>query len=874
MTAAHTENERIEAALRHVPANDRNLWLKILMALKSEYDEAGRDIAETWSKTDPSFNAQDFRDVWKGTKPGGGVNIGTLIHYAKQHGWRDDQPHVKPTPEQIAQRKAGAAKRDELERIEKARRHQEAAKTAQNVHHAAPLALPNNLYLVRKDVLPVSMLKELPASKLAKILNYAPQSDGQPLTGNILIAPIMVSGKLASLEFIDESGRKSALKGGAKAGGYAPLQAMPEGNGEGLTLLIGEGVASCLTAKQATGYPAFAALSSGNLLSVAKQLRTKYPTAAFVILGELLKSSGELDPHSTHAAEAIGARLAVPDFGKERHQEQTDINDLSAKFGADAVQKLIDEATRADDTQAPQNTIEAPIAAEIFDTNKAETTAETRPGLDIQALAKLSLVEYDRIRESTAIEQGVRVSTLDTLVSDARRAKASDSKPMMFKIVEPWQDPVNPVELLNTINATVKRFIICDDATAHAATLWIVFSWLIDHAEVAPIAIITAPEKRCGKSQFLDLISRLSRKPLVASNISPPAVFRVIEAHRPTLFIDECDTFLRDNEELRGVINSGHTRQSAYVIRTTGDDHEPKQFSTWSAKVLCGIGAMPETLMDRAIVLELRRKLATESVERLRHAERGLFDRLARKLARFADDFAGQITALRPSLPDELNDRAQDNWEVLLQIADFAGGHWPKTARTAALKISAEKEQMQSVSVELLGDIQDVFTAKRTPRISTADLIEALINDGELSWATYNRGKPLSFKQLAKRLKEFGIQSKDIKMFGHVKKSFELTQFADAFSRYLSPSTENLPLPATETHKSPPLQGLGENLAATCAATIRYPLPNTVAANGNGSATENVPATRKPFNDGLSGEKVAGSGKIGGVTAGHIEVTL
>ena len=379
MNTAHTENERIWSALQCIPANDRDLWLSILMALKSEYDEAGRDIAETWSQTDPDFNAQDFRDVWKSIKPGGGRTIGTLIHHAKQHGWRDDQPHVKPTAEQIAARNAEAAKRAELERIEKARGHQEAAKLAALIWNKAKPVQDGHPYLMRKGVQAIPALGELQADELKALAGYVVKSSSEPLTGRVLIAPIMVRGALASLEFIDESGRKSALSGGAKAGGYAPLQATPEGNGEGLTLLIGEGVASCMTAKQATGYLAFAALSSGNLLSVAKQLRTDYPAAAFVILGELLKSSGEIDPHSIQAAEAIGARLAVPDFGIERHQEQTDINDYAQKFGVKAVQELIDEATQADATQAPQTTIEAPIAAEIFDTNEAETTAETRP---------------------------------------------------------------------------------------------------------------------------------------------------------------------------------------------------------------------------------------------------------------------------------------------------------------------------------------------------------------------------------------------------------------------------------------------------------------------------------------------------------------
>ena len=213
----------------------------------------------------------------------------------------------------------------------------------------------------------------------------------------------------------------------------------------------------------------------------------------------------------------------------------------------------------------------------------------------------------------------------------------------MFQTVEAWPEEINADELLLEIHKTMRRFIVCSNETAITATLWIAFTWFIDQVQVAPLAVITAPEKRCGKSQLLNLFSLLCYRALVASNIAPAAVYRIIEAHAPTLLIDEADSFMRDNEELRGVINSGHTRQSAYVIRCVGDDHEPRQFSTWGAKALSGIGHLPETIMDRAVILELRRKLPSESVTRLRHADPEVFKRLASKLARFAADSAQTI---------------------------------------------------------------------------------------------------------------------------------------------------------------------------------------------------------------------------------------
>jgi len=52
---------------------------------------------------------------------------------------------------------------------------------------------------------------------------------------------------------------------------------------------------------------------------------------------------------------------------------------------------------------------------------------------------------------------------------------------------------------------------------------------------------------------------------VVSSNVSSSALFRVIEEMRPTLFIDEADTFLGGNEELRGILNSGYNKKTPYV---------------------------------------------------------------------------------------------------------------------------------------------------------------------------------------------------------------------------------------------------------------------------------------------------------------------
>jgi len=428
----------------------------------------------------------------------------------------------------------------------------------------------------------------------------------------------------------------------------------------------------------------------------------------------------------------------------------------------------------------------------------------------IYRLSNLPALEYEKIREAEAKRLEVRVGALDKEVSIARKSKQEEGgKAAMFQTVEPWPEEIKADQLLHEIHKTMRCFIVCSNETAVTATLWIAFTWFIEQVQVAPLAVITAPEKRCGKSQLLNLFSVLCYRPLVASNIAPAAVYRIIEAHAPTLLIDEADSFMRDNEELRGVINSGHTRQSAYVIRCVGDDHEPRQFSTWGAKALSGIGHLPETIMDRAVILELRRKLPSESVQRLRHADPEVFKRLASKLARFAADAGHAIKRARPVLPDELNDRAQDNWEPLLAIADYANGDWPRLARNAALKLSGMEQEAVSLSAELLADIKEVFETKRTERISTADLIHHLCDDDEKSWATYNRGKPITPRQVSKKLRDYGIGSKTIRLGYDTAKGFELDQFKEAFARYLTLS------PAASVTASQPSSHAGLSVTDT-----------------------------------------------------------
>ena len=155
-------------------------------------------------------------------------------------------------------------------------------------------------------------------------------------------------------------------------------------------------------------------------------------------------------------------------------------------------------------------------------------------------LARLSPIAYDRERDKAAKAMGIRSATLDKMIRERRKDHA-ETDGIDFDEIDPWPHPIDGAELLAELSATVQRFIICPLETAHAAALWVVMTWFMDVVQVAPLAVITAPEKRCGKSQLLFLLGRLVHRPLAASNITPAALFRAVDAWKPTLLVDEAE---------------------------------------------------------------------------------------------------------------------------------------------------------------------------------------------------------------------------------------------------------------------------------------------------------------------------------------------
>lgn len=388
------------------------------------------------------------------------------------------------------------------------------------------------------------------------------------------------------------------------------------------------------------------------------------------------------------------------------------------------------------------------------------------------------LKDINIIGGSEIVKQAFRV---DTAKEDGKGQGCAFDDP------DPWPDEVSGSELLEEIRGVLKVYTVVPEGADTTIALWILFTWSHDRFYISPILCFNSPTKRCGKSTALRIISKLVPRPLMASNISTAGLFRSVEHFQPTLILDELDTFLNGNPEINGIINAGHDRDGAFVLRVVGDDLEPKQFSTWCPKVFAGIGRRKDTLEDRSIIIPMKRKSPSVKVGKIRLDRLDKFKTLRQKAARWADDYAEALGTVDPLVPETLNDRAQDNWRPLIAVAEIAGGEWPGKAREAALLLSGGTDQDDgSIPVQLLTDIRAIFDAQCVDRISSEDLTKELVEMEDSPWPEYKKGQPISKTGVARILKPFGIKPKTIRLeSGRTPRGYLLEQFNDTFSVYL-----------------------------------------------------------------------------------------
>jgi hypothetical protein len=347
-------------------------------------------------------------------------------------------------------------------------------------------------------------------------------------------------------------------------------------------------------------------------------------------------------------------------------------------------------------------------------------------------------------------------------------------------------------KLLNDVHAFLGRFVAYPSEHAQIApALWIAHTHLTDCWDSTPRIAFLSPEPGSGKTRALEVSELLVPNPVEAVNVSPAYLFRKVadEAGAPTLLFDEIDTVFgpkaKDNEEIRGLLNAGH-RKGAVAGRCVvrGKKVITEELPAYCAVAMAGLGYLPDTILTRSVVVNMRRRAPNETVEPYRRrleVEKG--EALRRRLEVWASTILERVRDEFPEMPDGITDRNADVWEALISIADAAGGEWPTRARVAAVALVALLRRGEgSLGIRLLTDIRTIFGDRDA--IRTKDLLNALTNMEESVWADI-RGRPLTDRSLAVRPRGYEISSKDVRVGEWHGKGYAREDFHDAWQRYL-----------------------------------------------------------------------------------------
>ena len=348
--------------------------------------------------------------------------------------------------------------------------------------------------------------------------------------------------------------------------------------------------------------------------------------------------------------------------------------------------------------------------------------------------------------------------------------------------------------VLDAVGAFIRRYVALNDEQADLVALWVAHTHAFDAADTTPYLNVKSAEKRSGKTRLLEVLALLVARPWLTGRVTSAVLVRKVAAEVPTLLLDESDAAFKGDREyaetLRGVLNAGFRRGGvASLCVSRGKDFDYADFVVFGPKAIAGIGTLPDTVADRSIPIELRRRKPGEPVGRFRLRKAGpdavpIYD----AVRAWAEANLNTLARAEPELPDELDDRAQDISEPLFAIADAAGGEWPERARRAAVALltGENREDGESLGVRLLRDVRSVFDEKRADRLPSGELLDSLAAMDEAPWGSL-RGEALDARGLARFLRPYGVRPEQLRVGETKARGYRRAAFEDAWERYLAP---------------------------------------------------------------------------------------
>lgn len=421
------------------------------------------------------------------------------------------------------------------------------------------------------------------------------------------------------------------------------------------------------------------------------------------------------------------------------------------------------------------------------------------PGLK-EANAAAARLERDRERsdgqEGQPMEEDYDLSASAAFPADERDRKQPRSESRPAKTTPPPRRPFVPGEgarVLDDVEAVIRKYVVLPNDEAYVAvTLWTATTHGMPAWEHATRLALISPVKGCGKTSLFEVLRCLSLDPLSLSGTSAATLFRTLNDRTLTVFHDEADTVFgakaRGSEEIRQIYNAGFSRGAPVYRMVQGPENEwvSAAFDVFAMVALASkTDDLPDTIMDRSVVIRMRKPLPSETYTKIRHKHHAAIEVVGKRLGEWVETVP---TGTEPDTP--LDGRAADVWEPLLILADAAGGGWPDRARQAAVGLTEAEANIaeEDRGIDMLRDLRRLWPkrdGKRIPVIFTRDLLVILHDDDDSSWDRYGYGQPITDRQLADLLRPYTIFPTTVKIKGKAAKGYRLDQFKGVSARYL-----------------------------------------------------------------------------------------
>lgn len=335
--------------------------------------------------------------------------------------------------------------------------------------------------------------------------------------------------------------------------------------------------------------------------------------------------------------------------------------------------------------------------------------------------------------------------------------------------------------ILDRIHDHIGRYVAFSEPEQQdVIALFVLHTHAFDYARTTPYLYVTSAEKQSGKTRTLEVLEQICRTSTRADNLTSAVMFRLIGSRKPTLMVDEVDTIFSGtkNEEMRGVLNSGY-KAGGFIFRSVGNPNDEDggivQFDTFCPKILAGIdnGQVPDTVLDRAIRIQLKRKAPGQTVEEF-YAEdvemetEELREEISAWIGAHSDSLADRTK--RPERIAGIGDRANEISRPLLALAAECPG-WNLRARNALKALLGEDELKLSPQARALLVIRDWFDANPDAKwIRSAVAMQITGQNG---------------KRLGGWLNAYGVKVAGGTQDGERFKGYRRVDFTDAFERYL-----------------------------------------------------------------------------------------